>query len=563
METNIESPGNALGDINFRLTDDRLPVAPGGKATTSLLVRNQTSVVLECRIHSPADEPTADWVRFRSVRPKPGQIDKSTTVSFLNNGQEAEIEVTIHVPPQTSVPAGPTSITILVDSVDTGEKTAEVECIVVVAEKPAIRSSLPKRSARGRLGGQLLPVEVTNTGNVPVAVGLNLDYDHAVLTATSLLPQGTIEPGQSIELGVEIRPTSRKLLSPPVTHSLTITSQMIVGEGTPQTGQIHHASFEHRPLIPGTVAAIVAPLIAAAIYLGWPNPSPPPPGELSAVVDIDEVRLRWDLPDDVATTQVALVECENDNATEPPTILRQIEVPVASAGEIPLDDATDGPLCVAARSIGRSGAVSPWSEQSGPLGRTPTSLEASSEELRFEAAEGAAYEVLVDGQSVGEFTESPIQLSDLEMSPGAHDVQLRAITSGSISVLTPPLTVSASFALVGANELCLDARPEAVLAWTCEETDSQRWLLSADSELVGVGGRCLDVQDASDSNGTRVQMRACSDVPQQVWEFGADNQLIGLGGKCLDISGPEQKPGSSVQIWECLPVDNQRWEPVQ
>ncbi|MGW3960779.1 non-reducing end alpha-L-arabinofuranosidase family hydrolase [Amycolatopsis sp. NPDC005003] len=78
--------------------------------------------------------------------------------------------------------------------------------------------------------------------------------------------------------------------------------------------------------------------------------------------------------------------------------------------------------------------------------------------------------------------------------------------------------------------------------------------------LRGVGsGRCLDVQNASQTDGTSVQIYDCSGGAGQQWTSTNSGQLTVFGGKCLDVAGSGTTAGTRVQIWTCHGGANQQW----
>ncbi|OAH09466.1 non-reducing end alpha-L-arabinofuranosidase family hydrolase [Streptomyces jeddahensis] len=78
--------------------------------------------------------------------------------------------------------------------------------------------------------------------------------------------------------------------------------------------------------------------------------------------------------------------------------------------------------------------------------------------------------------------------------------------------------------------------------------------------LRGVGsGRCLDVQGASQTDGTSLQIYDCWGGTNQQWTLTDSNQLTVYGNKCLDVPGNATAPGTRVQIWSCSGGANQQW----
>ncbi|MFJ5668039.1 endo-1,4-beta-xylanase [Micromonospora sp. LA-10] len=78
------------------------------------------------------------------------------------------------------------------------------------------------------------------------------------------------------------------------------------------------------------------------------------------------------------------------------------------------------------------------------------------------------------------------------------------------------------------------------------------------SRIVGSqSGRCIDVPNSSQSNGTRVQLYDCHGQTNQRWTYTSSRQLNVYGSMCLDAAGSGN--GSAVQIYSCNGQTNQQW----
>ena len=54
--------------------------------------------------------------------------------------------------------------------------------------------------------------------------------------------------------------------------------------------------------------------------------------------------------------------------------------------------------------------------------------------------------------------------------------------------------------------------------WPCNGQTNQQWRLNADGSITGVqSGLCLDVTNASTTNGTLAQLWTCSGRSNQQW----------------------------------------------
>jgi endo-1,4-beta-xylanase len=78
--------------------------------------------------------------------------------------------------------------------------------------------------------------------------------------------------------------------------------------------------------------------------------------------------------------------------------------------------------------------------------------------------------------------------------------------------------------------------------------------------IVGVqSGRCIDVPNATQTNGTRVQLWDCNSQSNQQWTYTAGKQLQVYGNKCLDANGQGTSNGTAIIIWDCNGQANQQW----
>jgi len=75
--------------------------------------------------------------------------------------------------------------------------------------------------------------------------------------------------------------------------------------------------------------------------------------------------------------------------------------------------------------------------------------------------------------------------------------------------------------------------------------------------LGAQSGRCIDVPNASHTNGTRVQLYDCNGQTNQAWTLTSSKQLTVYGNMCLDAAGSGN--ASAVQIYSCSGQANQQW----
>ncbi|MDQ7808764.1 ricin-type beta-trefoil lectin domain protein [Amycolatopsis sp. A133] len=72
-------------------------------------------------------------------------------------------------------------------------------------------------------------------------------------------------------------------------------------------------------------------------------------------------------------------------------------------------------------------------------------------------------------------------------------------------------------------------------------------------------GRCLDVPNVSQTNGTQVALWDCNGGSNQQWTLTSGKQLLVYGSKCLDAEGAGTTAGTRAIIWDCTGGANQQW----
>jgi hypothetical protein len=117
--------------------------------------------------------------------------------------------------------------------------------------------------------------------------------------------------------------------------------------------------------------------------------------------------------------------------------------------------------------------------------------------------------------------------------------------------------------VVGLAGKCLDVNGAStadgaiVQLYACNGTSAQQWSL-VNHQLVGPGGKCLDVVDKQSADGAKVQLWSCSGASNQQWSVQG-GQIVGLGGRCLDVTGNVSADRTRIQIWSCSGGANQRF----
>jgi endo-1,4-beta-xylanase len=141
----------------------------------------------------------------------------------------------------------------------------------------------------------------------------------------------------------------------------------------------------------------------------------------------------------------------------------------------------------------------------------------------------------------------------------AYTAVLNALNGGS----TTPPGDSGQIKGVGSGR-CLDV-PNAsttdgtqVQLWDCNSGTNQQWTHTASGELRVYGNKCLDA--AGTGNGAKVQIYSCWGGDNQKWRLNSDGSIVGVqSGLCLDAVGAGTANGTLIQLYSCSSGSNQRW----
>ncbi|MGC5224456.1 ricin-type beta-trefoil lectin domain protein [Micromonospora sp. DT81.3] len=120
-------------------------------------------------------------------------------------------------------------------------------------------------------------------------------------------------------------------------------------------------------------------------------------------------------------------------------------------------------------------------------------------------------------------------------------------------------------AITGVGGKCVDvdngssANGTKVQLWDCASFNAaqQTFVPRSDGTLRTLG-KCLDVSDFGTSNGSRVHLWDCSGGANQKWKVNTDGSIVNpVSGRCLDADGTAN--GTRLQLWDCAGSANQQW----
>lgn len=96
--------------------------------------------------------------------------------------------------------------------------------------------------------------------------------------------------------------------------------------------------------------------------------------------------------------------------------------------------------------------------------------------------------------------------------------------------------------------------------YTCNGATHQQPTYTPGKQLTVYGNKCLDAYGRGTANGTRVVIYACNGGTNQKWTLNSDGSISNdLSGLCLDVAGMSTADGGLLQLYGCATQSNQRW----
>ncbi|MGW4641721.1 RICIN domain-containing protein, partial [Sphaerisporangium sp. NPDC004334] len=130
---------------------------------------------------------------------------------------------------------------------------------------------------------------------------------------------------------------------------------------------------------------------------------------------------------------------------------------------------------------------------------------------------------------------------------------------------TPTPTGGGNGAIRGVGSgRCLDV-PNAsttdgtqVQLWDCNGQTNQKWSSTSASEIRVYGNKCLDA--GGSGNGAKIQIYSCHGGDNQKWRVNSDGSITGVqSGLCVDAVGAATGNGTKIQLYSCNGGGNQKW----
>ncbi|MEV8089660.1 endo-1,4-beta-xylanase [Streptomyces nigra] len=156
-------------------------------------------------------------------------------------------------------------------------------------------------------------------------------------------------------------------------------------------------------------------------------------------------------------------------------------------------------------------------------------------------------------------SDTPLLFNNDGSKKAAYSAVLNALNGGTT---TPPPTGDGGQIKGVASGRCLDV-PNAsttdgtqIQLYDCHSNSNQQWAVTDSGEIRVYGNKCLDA--AGTGNGAPVQIYSCWGGDNQKWRVNSDGSIVGVqSGRCLDAAGSGN--GARIQLYSCSGGSNQRW----
>ncbi|MEW2514281.1 ricin-type beta-trefoil lectin domain protein [Streptomyces sp. NPDC046870] len=177
---------------------------------------------------------------------------------------------------------------------------------------------------------------------------------------------------------------------------------------------------------------------------------------------------------------------------------------------------------------------------------------------------GSSITAVIDGTKVGSVNDNTYaggqvgyatsqtetaQFDNLSLTPG----------SGGSGGITAPITGTGSGRCVDVPNQSQTNGTQVEL-WDCNGGSNQQWTRTAADELRVYGSSCLDASGQGTSPGTKVDIWSCGGGANQKWTIHDNGTITGVqSGLCLDATGGGTANGTLLQLWTCNGGSNQKW----
>jgi formylmethanofuran dehydrogenase subunit C len=164
--------------------------------------------------------------------------------------------------------------------------------------------------------------------------------------------------------------------------------------------------------------------------------------------------------------------------------------------------------------------------------------------------------------SAGTFYEG-VMTSGFPSDATENSVQANIVAAGyspsSGGGATGPIVSGLNGAKCVDNNNASGTNGNKVQMWDCDgNTGAQNWTVNSNGTLT-IDGGCMDITGANSANGTLIEWWTCNGGANQQWQ-ASNGQLVNPAtGKCLDDPGSNTTNGTQLILWTCNGGSNQQW----
>ncbi|MEY9841655.1 hypothetical protein ABH941_006935 [Streptacidiphilus sp. EB103A] len=175
---------------------------------------------------------------------------------------------------------------------------------------------------------------------------------------------------------------------------------------------------------------------------------------------------------------------------------------------------------------------------------------------------GSSISAAVDGTTVGSATDSSYIAGMVGLGTSGYQGDqfdnLTVTPVGTTPTARPIVAVDNSGKCVDDNNGS-STNGTKVQLWDCNLTAAQNWTVGTDGTVRSNGGACLDITGAATADGTLVELWTCNGGANQQWQQQGSALVNPASGKCLDDTGFNTANGTQLEIWTCNGGANQQW----
>jgi hypothetical protein len=134
-----------------------------------------------------------------------------------------------------------------------------------------------------------------------------------------------------------------------------------------------------------------------------------------------------------------------------------------------------------------------------------------------------------------------------------------ATSTGSGTGATGTIVSGLSSSACADNNNASGSNGNKVQIWTCDgNAGAQNWTVNSNGTLT-IDGGCMDITNANYANGTLIELWSCNGGANQQWQASNGELVNPASGKCLDDPASNTTNGTQLILYTCNGGSNQKW----